>query len=182
MATTTSSPGHWLWLLFLGLLLILVGIFAIASPFFATLISLVILGWMLIFSGAVQTFYAFSTFRAGSFLTHLLLGILSVLLGLLIITQPAAAAVSFTLLIAFFFLAVGLFRIFSALFQRFESWGWVLLGGLIDVVLGILILIHWPSSALWIIGLFVGIDFIFVGWAFVTGAWLVRNQVTLVTS
>ena len=46
---------------------------------------------------------------------------------------------------------------------RFAAWGWSLASGVIDVVLGMLILLEWPESALWVIGLFVGINLLFRG-------------------
>ena len=80
---------------------------------------------------------------------------------------PGITLAALTLLIAAFFLSSGLFKIIGALVSRFKGWGWYFLSGLISLALGILILVHWPSSSLWVIGLFIGIDLIFVGWSLV---------------
>ena len=57
----------------------------------------------------------------------------------------------------------GIFKIVAALSYRFAAWGWPLVSGIIDVVLGVMIWKEWPASALWVIGLFVGINLIFRG-------------------
>ena len=48
-----------------------------------------------------------------------------------------------------------------------HNWGWHALSGLITLLLGILVLAQWPVSGLWVIGLFVGIELLFYG-----GAWI----------
>ena len=72
-----------------------------------------------------------------------------------------------TLIIAIFLIISGIFRIVSALSERFTGWGWVLLNGGVSLLLGLLIYKQWPLSGLWVIGLFVGIDLIFNGWAWI---------------
>jgi uncharacterized membrane protein HdeD (DUF308 family) len=57
----------------------------------------------------------------------------------------------------------GVFNIVAALSYRFAAWGWPLVSGIIDVILGVMIWMEWPASALWVIGLFVGINLIFRG-------------------
>jgi uncharacterized membrane protein HdeD (DUF308 family) len=61
----------------------------------------------------------------------------------------------------------GVFRIVFALSERFAGWPWVLLNGAVTLMLGFLIYKQWPASGLWVIGLFVGIELIFNGWAWV---------------
>jgi len=77
---------------------------------------------------------------------------------------------------AMFFMIAGLFRIVTALLMRYPHWGWVLLNGLITFVLGVLIWRQMPGAALWIIGMFVGIDLIFVGWSWVMLALALRTE------
>ena len=77
--------------------------------------------------------------------------------------QPVLAAEGLTLVLAAAYLAGGMFRIVFALVERFPSWGWVLLNGIITLLLGIAIWGQWPASGLWVLGLFVGIDLIVNG-------------------
>ena len=57
----------------------------------------------------------------------------------------------------------GIFKIVAALSYRFAAWGWPLVSGIIDVILGVMIWQEWPASALWVIGLFLGINLMFRG-------------------
>lgn len=161
-----TTNRAWAWPIVLGIILIIIGFIAAAIPYFTTITSIYFLGWLLVFGGLAQLVYSFVNRASTSFLLHALLGLLSIVVGVLIILYPHVTAMTLTLLLAAFFLALGLFRISTALILRFPNWGWFLFGGILAFVLGILILIHWPTSAFWVIGLFIGIDFIFLGWSF----------------
>jgi uncharacterized membrane protein HdeD (DUF308 family) len=165
-----SSAG----LLVMGALLIVVGLVAISSSFIATLATVVILGVLLMVGGAVEIIDAFLGRGWRGFWMHLLAGILYLVLGFLMVQRPLAAAAFFTLMIAAAFFIGGLFRIVVSLSERFYGWGWVLLNGVISVVLGVLIWQEWPETAVWVIGLFVGIDMLFAGWSLVITAMTVR--------
>ena len=71
------------------------------------------------------------------------------------------------MLIAAFFIVVGIFRIVVSLVERFPQWGWALLNGAITLIAGIIIYVAYPSSALWVIGLLVGLEMIFNGWTWI---------------
>jgi len=51
-----------------------------------------------------------------------------------------------------------------------NAWLWVLLSGIIDLVLGVMILMGLPGTAGWVIGLMVGINFLMMGVAIVACA------------
>jgi uncharacterized membrane protein HdeD (DUF308 family) len=89
--------------------------------------------------------------------------------------DPVRAATVLTLLIAAGFFVAGLLRIVFSLVERFPAWPWVLLNGVIDLILGGIILSGWPESSLWVIGLLLGIDLLFHGWAWVILALTVRT-------
>jgi uncharacterized membrane protein HdeD (DUF308 family) len=80
-----------------------------------------------------------------------------------------------TLLLACALMVGGLFRIIGSLMYQFPHWGWTLAGGIINLILGVLIWQQWPATALWVIGLFVGIDLIFTGWTWVMLALALKN-------
>jgi uncharacterized membrane protein HdeD (DUF308 family) len=166
---------HWGWYLALGIALIILGIIALGNSLLATLASMLVLGWLLIIGGAIQIVQAFRTRDWGGFFLHLLAGILYVVVGVLAVVNPAVSALALTLLLASFFLVVGLFRIITALVMRFPSWGWALVNGIITLLLGILIWAEWPVSGLWVIGMFVGIEMILSGWSWVMLALAARR-------
>jgi uncharacterized membrane protein HdeD (DUF308 family) len=151
----------------LGLALIALGSLAIYSVVFATFASVIFFGWLLVFSGFIQFGHALYARQWSGFLLQLLLGIFALVAGGLILYRPTAGAISLTLLLSFLFIIQGTIRIVLALTRRFEHWVWVLVSGILTLLLGILILKQWPYSGLYIIGLFVGIDLIFNGWALV---------------
>lgn len=151
----------------LGVLLIVLGALAVSYSVIATLATVVFFGWLMIAGGTLQTLSAFSFRHAPGFFMDLLSGILSVVVGLLIVMHPGPAAGGITLLIAGFLIIGGIFRLAVASAVRFQNWFWLLLHGGINVLLGVMILRQWPSDALWVIGLFIGIDLLFNGWSLV---------------
>src|SRR5258707_13273138 len=170
----TLRRYSWL-MLVVGVLLIIVGMVAISSPFVPTLATVIFVGCFLLVGGVMEVVNAFWAHAWRGFWMHLLAGILYLVLGLFLVDRPLASAAAFTLMIAAAFVVGGLFRIVIALSQRFHGWGWGLLNGVVTLVLGILIWREWPESAMWVIGLFVGIDLVFAGMSWVMTALTVRS-------
>ena len=166
---------NWVWFLILGIALILLGMVALSAAFVATIATVLVLGWILIIDGVFQAVMAFWSRRWSGFFLHLLAGVLTLIVGFLMLSKPVAAGLALTLLLAAFFFVNGFFRIVASLAMQFPSWGWLLLSGVVDVVLGALIWSEWPQSGLWVIGLFVGIDLLFHGWSDVVFALAVRR-------
>jgi len=155
------------WFLVLGVILVILGFIAVGRSVSVTLASMYFFGWLLVIGGVVEAVQAFWQRQWGGLFFNLLSGVLYVVVGFMVLGNPEAGAVALTLLIALFFLIAGAFRIIVALTMRFPEWHWLLLNGAITLLLGLLIWKQWPSSALWVIGLFIGIDLIFTGTAWV---------------
>ncbi len=157
------------WLLVYGIILILLGLVAISVAALTTLLSVMFLGGVLLVVGIFSIFDSFKSWRhrLSSFILHLILALLFIVAGLMLILKPAVGAISLTLLLAIFYLAVGIFRILSAMALRLPYWGWRLLSGVIALVISALILVYLPASSLLIIGLLIGVDLLFSGWALV---------------
>jgi uncharacterized membrane protein HdeD (DUF308 family) len=155
--------GNWFWFVLLGIALIAVGSVALSSVVVASLATAVALGVLILLGGVGEMVGAFwCRFWSGFFL-HLLTGVLSVVVGLFFLRAPVGALLALTLLTASFLLVGGIFKIVAALSYRFGAWGWALASGVIDVILGALIWHDLPASALWVIGMFLGINLIFRG-------------------
>jgi uncharacterized membrane protein HdeD (DUF308 family) len=165
----------WGWFLILGIALIVLGGVALAVPRLATITLVLLFGWLVVFSGVFEAVAAFAARKWSGFFLHLLSGILSIIVGALMVTHPDAAAGALTLLLAAFFLMGGIFRISAAVMVRFPAWAWVAFGGIVTAFLGALIWAEWPSSALWVIGTFVAIDLLFRGWAWMMFAFAARQ-------
>ncbi len=168
----------WGWLLALGIGLIFGGIAVLTLPQVTGVVPLVIvtvLGILMIAAGAAQIVSAFTSGKWSGALLHLLVGILYAVIGFLVLESPENAAGGLTLLLAAMFFVEGIFRIAFALRERFPSWGWTLLNGAVSVLLGVIIWRQFPESTLWVIGLLVGIDMIFSGWAWIMLAIAVKQ-------
>lgn len=164
---------HWVWFLALGVVLILIGLAAMGAPLVATLATMLFFGWLLLVSGVLQIVHAFWARRWGGFFVQLLVGVLELVVGGLIVDNPAPAGAAVTMLMAAFFVVGGIFRMFAALAYPFDGRGWLFLGGLVNLILGMMIWKSWPESTLSIIGLFVGIDLLIHGW------WLVMLSLSV---
>jgi uncharacterized membrane protein HdeD (DUF308 family) len=168
--------AHWVWFLTLGIILIIAGTIAVGMPFVASLATAVTLGSLLLFGGAAQLVGAFWTRDWSGFFLSLLMGVLYVVLGMMFVRHPTDAVVAMTLFLACALMVGGLFRIIGSLMYQFPHWGWTLVGGVVNLVLGIMVWLQWPEASLWVIGLFVGIDLIFTGWTWVMLALAVRKR------
>jgi uncharacterized membrane protein HdeD (DUF308 family) len=158
---------NWGWFLALGIVQILLGTIALGESFLMTIFSVVMLGWLLIIGGVSSIFHAFMEREWGGFVIDLLTGLLYGIVGLMVITSPVEGAVTLTLVISMFLIVGGIFRIVESLVGALPHRGWVLFNGVITLVLGIMIWRQWPSSSMWVIGMFVGIEMLLYGWSLV---------------
>jgi len=152
------------WFIGLGIVLCLLGALAIAVPFVATLATTLFIGWLMVISGIGHAIHAFQNRRWAGFPWALLSSILYLVAGGLIIWNPLVGTLTLTLVLSLFFLANGFVKVVRALQHRAtSSWGWLLVDGIITLALGGLILAKWPSTAVWAIGLLVGVDLLVSG-------------------
>jgi uncharacterized membrane protein HdeD (DUF308 family) len=165
----------WGWLMALGIGLVLVGFAAITVPLLATIGVVTVLGILMLAAGAAQIVSAFSCNRWSGVLLHVLIGILYVVFGFLVLENPIAGAAGITLLMAAMFLVAGVFRIVFAVQERFPGWGWTLLNGAVTLLLGIIIWRNLAEATLVIVGLLVGIEFLFNGAAWIMLAIAIRR-------
>jgi len=156
--------AHRGWFLFMGAALIILGTIAIGGAEIMTMVSVIFLGWLLIFAGLFEVVHGFARRAWGGFFINLMGGLLYAVTGLLMVSHPGIAAITLTLMIAMLLIVAGTFRIFVAFSTPIHHRGWLILNGVISLFLGISIMSSWPVSGLWIIGLFIGIDMIFDGW------------------
>jgi len=159
-----------------GVLLVLLGMMAIASPLIAAVAVNVVIAWLIVLAGVVHLIVAFHTREAGSMLWRLLVGLAYVAFGIYLIARPAVGVASLTLVLATLFLIEAVFDI--ALFFRARAIGgsaWILFDGIISLLLGVMIYAQWPSSSAWAIGTLVGVSLIVSGLTRVMVALAVRH-------
>jgi uncharacterized membrane protein HdeD (DUF308 family) len=156
--------ARWGWIVGIGVALLIFGLIALASIVTATVASVFVVGLMMILSGATEVAHGFAMKTWGKSILWVILGLLYGVAGIFTIMNPLLAAGVLTLLLGAGLVASGIVRIVLA-FQMKEGtpWIWVVLSGLITIFLGATILMHWPLSSLWVLGLFLGIDLVFAG-------------------
>lgn len=158
-----AAHRQWGWFLALGILLIVVGIYAIYAEGLATLASVVAIGFVMLIAGVGQIVGAFMARGTGHVILLLLVGILDIIVGYALLQHPTIGALAITLLLAAVFIFGGIFRFVSALWLQVPNYGWVAVSGVISFILGLLLWMQWPISAFWFIGFAVGLNFIFAG-------------------
>lgn len=168
----------WGWFLALGIALVILGMIALGAAALFSVAAVILFGVLMIVGGVMEAAHALMRRQWSGFFIDLLLGILYVVVGFMLVANPAASAVALTLLIAAFLIFGGIFRIVAAIATRYPHWGWVLFNGVIGLLLGILIWVQWPLSGLWVIGLFIGIEMLFNGWTLIMLALAVKGTST----
>ena len=152
------------WIVALGVVYVIAGFIALGSVVMATVASVLIVGVMMIIAGVAEVFSAFQIKSWGKFLLWVLLGVLYIIAGFVTFENPLLAAAVLTLILGASLVASGIIRIILAFSMKREMpWVLVLLSAVITLLLGVLILAHWPVSSLYILGLFLGFDLIIAG-------------------
>ena len=152
------------WSIGLSILLIVAGILAIVMPPAAGIAVLVMVAWLLMFSGAVHLVFAWHTRTAGGMIWELLLGILYIFVGIYVLLHPVAGLATLTLFLAVYLFLEGVLElVLSFRLRPLPGSNWLLLDGIITLILAILIWRSWPSSTEWVIGTLVGISMLFSG-------------------
>ena len=168
---------NWGWLLGLGILFVVLGFIGLGMTVGLTLVSIVFMGALFIVAGVAQIVDVFKSHHWKGIVGHALIAVLYILGGALIIHDPVLASAVITALIAWILIIIGVTRLIMAIVLRHTSgWGWLLFAGLCAIVLGVLIFMQWPYSALWIIGMFIAIELIVNGWTYIFIALGMRNS------
>jgi len=153
------------WFIALGIILILVGSAAILSPHIATLSTSILVGWFLVIGGIAQVIHAFWAKEWGGFFWALIVGLLEAVAGFFLLVYPVAGIVALTIYMAVVFVAEGAIRVVLAFQLKPEAgWIWMLIGGIVSIVVGVMLWAKLPSSAIWAIGLLVGLNIAMAGW------------------
>lgn len=163
------------WFLFSGISLVALGTLAIIFSVASTLFSVMYLGIFLTILGIFEGISAFKNSAWSNFFLHLFLCILYIVAGIFITMNPMVNALSLTLLLALFFVVSGIARTIFAVSKNIPHRGWLALNGILTFFLGLLVWHQWPTSGLWVIGTFVGIDMLVTGWTWIMLSMAAKN-------
>jgi len=180
MSRAVASAIHEHWVLFLieGIVLLILGVVAILVPLIATLAFTILVGWLFLISGIVGLIATFWARNAPGFWWSLISAVIGILAGLSLLTSPIVGALSLTLVLVAFFIIEGIASIMYAVDhcrQLTSSWFWMLLSGVIDLILAAIIPAGLPGTAVWALGLLVGINMLFGGAALIAMALAARQ-------
>jgi uncharacterized membrane protein HdeD (DUF308 family) len=173
-----AMHAHWKFFLAEGVVMLVLGLLAIAVPEIASLAIAILIGWLFFVGGILRTLSLLRHRGMPGFAWSLLTAVLAIVLGLVLLFRPLAGVLTLTIALVVFFVLEGIAAILLAIEHRrhLPSWGWVLLSGLVDLFLAYLIWDGWPSSAGWAIGLLVGISMVFAGISLVMTAIAARTM------
>jgi len=184
MTTTNAQPQdhghdvreavrrHWVLFLIQGMVMIVLGLVAIGEPMVASIAVALFAGWLFLFSGIIGLAGAFTAHRVPGYWWALISALLGIVIGIYLIWRPLAGVVTLTLAVAIYFGAQGVCQLIAAIAQRsvLRSWGWVVFGGLVNIVLSVLIISGLPGTAEWTLGLLFGINLLMWGFSLVMTA------------
>ena len=174
-----SIREHWGLFLAEGIVLLILGLLAIAVPPLATIAVAIFIGWLFLISGVAGLITTFGARHAPGFWWSLLSALLGIAAGVVLLGWPVSGAVSLTLLLIVFFTIEGVLSIFYALDHKREltgQWAWMLVSGIIDLVLAAMIFAGLPGTAAWALGLLVGINMLFGGTSLIAIALHARSS------
>ena len=173
-----TLQNHWKLFLVEGIVLVLLGVAAIALPPLATVAVEIVIGWLLLVSGLVGLISTFWMHRAPGFWWSLLSAVVAIAAGVLLLRWPLSGALSLTIVLTAFLCIEGVASILYALEHKRElsgRWGMMLASGVIDLFLAGMIFLGLPATAAWAIGLLVGVNLVFVGSAVISMALHARS-------
>jgi uncharacterized membrane protein HdeD (DUF308 family) len=171
-----SLRRGWGWFVTLGAILVIVGSFALASQVIASLVTSVMIGWLLLFAGMVEILGAAWIRRLSGLFLHMLSGALLTLIGALFMREPLDAGLALAMLLAGYLIIGAIFRVTAAATYQYTGWGWGMVSGSLELVLGTVIWLAWPAGGFWMLGLFVGISLMFRGFSWIGLGLAVRGN------
>lgn len=168
--------AHWGWFVAIGILLLVLGVAAVAYALTATLVSVIVIGTFMVIGAVGLIIQAWRVKKWSGFIVWTLSGLLYGAAGLIALLNPLAGALALTLLLGAALIAAGLFRLWVWFQNRSQPGSpWVALSGLLTLAVGILIAIGWPANSLMILGLLLGIDLLFQGWSLLFTGFALRK-------
>ena len=178
-AVATTLHEHWQLYVGEGVVLVILGLAAVAIPAFATLAIEILVGWIFLISGVVGLITTLRMRQAPGFWWALVSAILGITAGAVLLLRPLSGILSLTFILIVFFLVEGGASILFALEHKRElsgRWGWMLVSGIVDLILAAIILSGLPGIATWAIGMLVGINMVFGGVALIAMALHARES------
>ncbi|AKH44009.1 uncharacterized membrane protein HdeD (DUF308 family) [Altererythrobacter atlanticus] len=150
-----------------GVVMLVGGIFALFNLFAATISAVLLAGWFFLVAGALQLIAAFSDRGLAARIFHILWGILAIYLAITLFANPLAGMLTLTIAVALIMAVSAVIRLFLAVhFRRTSAFWGLILSAVISGALAALILFSLPESAAIFLGIYLGLELLFGGFAF----------------
>lgn len=148
-----------------GIIFMLMGLLSIAFPYYMSLGMEAFLGALFLVGGIFQLSGAFDHNRHPSYVWRFFTGVINILAGVYLLGQPLVGLQILTLIVIILFFTQGfLTLVYSLHIKEISSrWGWSLANGILTIFLSALLLMNYPSSSLWTLGLLVGVNLLTFG-------------------
>ena len=181
MTSTDTNPGgsSWVWILVMGVLMVLVGMFCLNNPFAASLSVQILAAVGFFLAGIMNIMMAVSNKDDAGMTRFLngLLGVVLIYLAISLIKNPLAGLITLTLAVALLILTMGVVRILIAFGMRpMSGWVWILISGIVSVLLAVMVFMNMPEIAIGFLGLLLGIDLIMSGVSSVFLAFALKSK------
>ena len=160
----SNLSSKWGWAVALGIALILCGVVALLSLVVATAVAVIWIGVMMITAGVIEIAHGYKMKGWGRSILWMITGALYIIGGFFAVVDPIPASIILTLILAIALIIIGCLRTWMGFQLRGEGHkGWVILSGVLTLLFGLIILIHWPFSGLYALGIILGVDLIQTG-------------------
>jgi uncharacterized membrane protein HdeD (DUF308 family) len=152
----------------IGVLLAILGMFAIMSPVFSGISTTFMVGALLFVTGVFETVFAFKQDSFGKGTLKFIFGGLSIAAGIALFAVPAEGMGVLTIILIAYFFAAGILGIIVAFqVKPAEGWEWIMFNAVITILFGILVIANWPVSGVWLLGFYVGLKILLIGFVFI---------------
>lgn len=175
-ATAAEVRAHWRSLLWGGVLIVGLGVFAVLAPYATGLTLSLLLGVALLLGGVTHVANAFVARGWTGALWQLVLAVVYAGGGIVLIVNPTVGLATLTVLAIAYLIVDGVVEMLVGLAIRSQPrWWWMLISGAVSVVLGVLLWTGLPGTADWAVGLLFGISLVTTGVAMIGVAMTGRN-------
>lgn len=170
---STPSASYLMWM---GIALMVFGGIAIGAPAFAGKAIVYVIGAILMLTGIVQCVQGFGEESWSRKILGIVLGAITAICGLAVLAHPLFGLTMLTLVLAFFFVIEGIWKVvISFSYRPAQGWIAMLISGLLGFLLGFIIWRQWPISGMWAVGVLIGVDLLMTGISMVALAMTIKH-------